>query len=255
MSTNPTVLLVDDDPELLRLLSMRLHAAGFNARTALSGEQALAFIGASRPQVVITDLRMEGLDGMTLFHRIHQMDPDLPVIVLTAHGTIPDAVDATRRGVFGFLTKPYEAPELIALVKRAIARFTLDQLNEYLQKLMSQDIAAQQAEIKRLQHLDPIGASDRLKLACLLSLENASWEDLVQARTLLDELEPLFGDPGTRLYVRLLQRAVMLETACQREKQRIAELEEMLSRIKGNDPDLMQGSQTTALPQSENQTK
>jgi FixJ family two-component response regulator len=250
MTTSPTVLLVDDDPELLRLLSMRLHAAGFNVETALGGEQALTLISVSRPQVVITDLRMEGLDGMTLFHRIHQLDPDLPVIVLTAHGTIPDAVDATRRGVFGFLTKPYEAPELIALIKRAIARFTLDQLNEYLQKL-GQDIAAQSAEIKRLQHVAPIGASDRLKLAYLLSLENASQEDLEQAKAALDGLEPLFGDPGTRLYVRLLQRTVVLETARRQDRQRTAELEDKLTRIKEQAPDLMPRGLATAKTQSE----
>lgn len=251
MSTNPTVLLVDDDPELLRLLSMRLHAAGFNVKTALSGEQALAFIGVSRPQAVITDLRMEGLDGMTLFHRIHQLDPDLPVIVLTAHGTIPDAVDATRRGVFGFLTKPYEAPELIALVKRGIARFTLDQLSEYIQQLLRQDIAAQQAELKRLQHLAPIGASDRLKLAYLLSLENASLEDLVQAQTLLDGLELLFGDPGTCLYVRLLQRTIKLHTAHKQETQRAEELEETLRRIKELQSGSIQRNQATPPAQSE----
>ena len=253
MSTNPTVLLVDDDPELLRLLSMRLHASGFNVETALSGEQALAFISVSRPQVVITDLRMEGLDGMTLFHRIHQVDPELPVIVLTAHGTIPDAVDATRRGVFGFLTKPYEAPELIALVKRAIARFTLDQLSEYIQTLLREDIAAQQAELKRLQHLAPIGASDRLKLACLLSMETASLDDLTQAQAVLDGLEPLFGDPGTCLYVGLLQRTVMLAIALKQEKQRIDELEEQLRLIKQPEPDTIPGNQ--AVPPARSETK
>jgi two-component system response regulator GlrR len=121
MSNPATVLLVDDDPDLLRLLSMRLHAAGLRVKTASGGAEALAVLGISRPQVVITDLRMDGMDGMTLFDRIHQEDPALPVIVLTAHGTIPDAVEATQRGVFGYVTKPYEAPELIALIKRAIA--------------------------------------------------------------------------------------------------------------------------------------
>jgi FixJ family two-component response regulator len=245
-------LLVDDDPELLRLLSMRLHAAGFNVKTALSGEQALALIGVSRPQVVITDLRMEGLDGMTLFHRIHQLDPDLPVIVLTAHGTIPDAVDATRRGVFGFLTKPYEAPELIALVKRAIARFTLDQLSEYIQHLRCQDVAAQQAELKRLQRLAPIGASDRLKLAYLLSLENASLEDLLHAQKMLDGLELLFGDPGTCLYIRLLQRMVMLETAHKQEEQRTGELEKTHSRSEQPESDL---TQRKTMPPGESEIK
>ena len=251
MSTNPTILLVDDDPELLRLLSMRLHAAGFNAETALSGEQALASLSLSRPQAVITDLRMQGLDGMTLFNRIHQMDPDLPVIVLTAHGTIPDAVDATRRGVFGFLTKPYEAPELIALVKRAIARFTLEQLGAYLGQLQAQDSAARQAEIRRLQHLAPIGASDRLKLACLLSGEGATAEQLAQAQTLLDGLEALFGDPGTRLYVALLQRTVMLEAAREQQQQRTHEPDGRPEPFKDQDPGLEQ--QTSPSTRSERQ--
>jgi two-component system, NtrC family, response regulator GlrR len=121
MSIQATILLVDDDPDLLRLLSIRLQAAKLNVKTAPNASEALALLGVSRPQVVITDLRMDGMDGMTLFDRIHQEDPALPVIVLTAHATIPDAVEATQRGVFGYLTKPYEARELIALVQRAVA--------------------------------------------------------------------------------------------------------------------------------------
>jgi two-component system response regulator GlrR len=117
----PTVLLVDDDADLLRLLSMRLQSAGYQVETAASGEEALGKIAVSRPRAVITDLRMQGMDGMALFQRIHADDSALPVIVLTAHGTIPNAVDATQRGVFGYLTKPFEAKELIALLGRAIA--------------------------------------------------------------------------------------------------------------------------------------
>jgi two-component system response regulator GlrR len=117
---NATVLLVDDDPDLLRLLSMRLQSAGYRVLTAASGEEALARLAVTRPQAVITDLRMEGMDGMSLFQRIHEKDAALPVIVLTAHGTIPDAVEATQRGVFGYLTKPFEAKELIELLSRAI---------------------------------------------------------------------------------------------------------------------------------------
>jgi two-component system, NtrC family, response regulator GlrR len=118
---NPTVLLVDDDPDLLRLLSMRLQSAGYRPAAAGSGEEALAQLAVTRPQAVITDLRMEGMDGMALFQHIHAQDPALPVIVLTAHGTIPDAVEATQRGVFGYLTKPFDAKELVALLERAIA--------------------------------------------------------------------------------------------------------------------------------------
>ena len=114
------VLLVDDDPGLLRLLSMRFEGAGYDVVTASSGGEALTELGLSRPQVIITDLRMEGMDGMALFQHVHSQDPTLPVIVLTAHGTIPDAVQATQEGVFGYLTKPFDARELLALVERAI---------------------------------------------------------------------------------------------------------------------------------------
>lgn len=121
MKAVPSVLLVDDDADLLRLLGIRLQASGFAVKTVASGAEALAVIGIARPSVVVTDLRMPGLDGMALFERIHQADPALPVIVLTAHGTIPDAVAAVQRGVFGYLTKPCEARELVELVKRAMA--------------------------------------------------------------------------------------------------------------------------------------
>ncbi len=120
MSAQPGVLIVDDDADLLRLLAMRLRSAGYRVDTAASGEEALARLAVARPQAVITDLRMEGMDGLALFDRIRAQDPALPVIVLTAHGTIPDAVEATQRGVFGYLTKPFDAGELVGLLKRAI---------------------------------------------------------------------------------------------------------------------------------------
>ena len=115
------LLLVDDDPDLLKLLSIRLKASGYRASTAVSGEQALSMIAAERPDLVITDLRMAGLDGMALFHEIERRHTGLPVIILTAHGTIPDAVAATRQGVFGYITKPYDANELLAQVRRALS--------------------------------------------------------------------------------------------------------------------------------------
>jgi len=114
------ILLVDDDPDLLRLISLRLASAGYRVRTADSGETALAALAVSRPAVVVTDLRMPGIDGMQLFQAIHREHPALPVIILTAHGTIPDAVSATQRGVFGFLTKPFDSQELLQKVAAAI---------------------------------------------------------------------------------------------------------------------------------------
>ncbi|HEY6241752.1 MAG TPA: sigma 54-interacting transcriptional regulator [Burkholderiales bacterium] len=115
-----TILLVDDDPDILKLISLRLSAAGYSVKAADSGEKALAVLAASRPELVITDLKMGGMDGLSLFDEIHKQAPTLPVIVLTAHGTIPDAVAATRRGVFGFQSKPFDGKVLLEQVEQAL---------------------------------------------------------------------------------------------------------------------------------------
>jgi two-component system, NtrC family, response regulator GlrR len=117
---NPKVLLVDDDRDLLQLVAMRLSAAGYGVTAVESGEAALSALSVSRPQVVVTDLRMAGMDGMALFDAIHRDSPSLPVVILTAHGTIPEAVMATRRGVFSFLTKPFEPKVLLETVAEAM---------------------------------------------------------------------------------------------------------------------------------------
>lgn len=115
------VLVVDDDPGLLDLIQMRLEAGGYEVACAASGEEALRRFHEWRPRAVISDLRMDGMDGHALFSRLHAEAPTVPVIILTAHGTIPDAVAATQRGVFGFLTKPFDGQELLARVAEAMA--------------------------------------------------------------------------------------------------------------------------------------
>ena len=122
------ILLVDDDPDLLKLIGLRLSAAGYRVKTAESGEAALAQIAVTRPAVVVTDLRMPGIDGMQLFEQINAQHPTLPVIILTAHGTIPDAVAATQRGVFGFLTKPFDGKRLCATARNALKHQQLSSL-------------------------------------------------------------------------------------------------------------------------------
>jgi two-component system, NtrC family, response regulator GlrR len=115
------ILVVDDDPGLLRLMQLRLEAAGYGVTVADSGERALAQLAVSRPRVVVTDLQMGGMDGIALFEAIRAENPALPVIILTAHGTIPDAVAAVKGGVFGYLTKPFDARALLVEIERALA--------------------------------------------------------------------------------------------------------------------------------------
>jgi two-component system response regulator GlrR len=120
MATRSNILLVDDDVALLKLLAIRLNAAGYAVETAESAEKALVRLDAIKPQLVVTDLRMEGLDGMALYNAIRERYPTLPVIIMTAHGTIPDAVEAINRGVFGYLVKPFDSKTLLKSVEQAL---------------------------------------------------------------------------------------------------------------------------------------
>lgn len=116
----PRVLVVDDDPGLLRLLTIRLRAQKYEVEPAASAADALAAVAKFRPDLVITDLRMAQMDGIALLNELQRRWPSLNVIMLTAHGTIPDAVKATQSGAFAFLTKPVEKEQLLAEVRRAL---------------------------------------------------------------------------------------------------------------------------------------
>lgn len=114
------ILIVDDDPALLRLLALRLHYEGHTVVEADSGAAALATLDHELPHIMITDLRMPGMDGLALFAAVHRRVPLMPVLMLTANGTIPDAVNAMQRGVFGYVTKPFEGTDLMREVNRAL---------------------------------------------------------------------------------------------------------------------------------------
>ncbi|EKN3736796.1 two-component system response regulator GlrR [Yersinia enterocolitica] len=114
------LLLVDDDPSLLKLLGMRLTSEGFNVTTAESGQEALRLLMREKIDLVISDLRMDEMDGMALFAEIQKYQPGMPVIILTAHGSIPDAVAATQQGVFSFLTKPVDRDALYKAIDAAL---------------------------------------------------------------------------------------------------------------------------------------
>lgn len=123
-NTNPEskgkILLVDDDPGLLRLLSIRLRAEGYDVEAVESAHKALAVLHRFRPDLVITDLKMDKMDGIGLLKELQVKSPGLRVIIITAHGTIPDAVTATQSGAFGFLTKPIDKDDLMDAVVRAM---------------------------------------------------------------------------------------------------------------------------------------
>jgi two-component system response regulator GlrR len=121
----PRILVVDNDPATCRLLSIRLGAANYQVECVSSARAALDACVPLRPDLVISDLCMDPMDGLGLLKELKSRWPEMSVIILTAHGTIPAAVQATQCGAFGFLVKPVEKLELLGQVQRAIASTTL----------------------------------------------------------------------------------------------------------------------------------
>ncbi len=142
------VLLVDDDPGVQQVLGALLQQAGHRATTVPSGAAALEALERADFDVVVTDQRMPKMDGLTLLAAIHARWPDLPVVMLTAHGTIPLAVEAMRTGAYDFATKPFDREELLFTIGKAMAtsrhrseqlptrgRSVLDELDATLEKV------------------------------------------------------------------------------------------------------------------------
>jgi two-component system response regulator GlrR len=115
------ILLVDDDPDLLKLVSLRLAASGHAVEAVESAESALNVLGARRVDVLVTDWHLPAMDGLALFEEVHRRYPSLPVIMLTAFGTVPDALEAVSRGVFGYLVKPVDGRDLLAKIEQALS--------------------------------------------------------------------------------------------------------------------------------------
>lgn len=120
MMERAKIHIVDDDQGLRTLMKFRLEAAGYQVILAGGGREALNQIAEEVPELAIVDLKMEGMDGLTLLDRLHNVHADLPVIILTAHGTIDSAVEATRKGAYDYLTKPFDPKDLLRRIERAL---------------------------------------------------------------------------------------------------------------------------------------
>lgn len=137
MSNGARLLLVDDDPSLLRLLTLRLEGEGYQVISADCAETALVLLGKNKVDVVLSDLRMPGLDGMALFDEIAKRHAGLPVVLMTAHGSIPEAVAATQRGVFGFLTKPLNNNDLRDILAQAVHQSHVPSKDEWRTEIIT----------------------------------------------------------------------------------------------------------------------
>jgi two-component system C4-dicarboxylate transport response regulator DctD len=118
----PVVLFIDDEEDLRRSAAQSLDLAGFKVRSLASAEAALEFVTQGFNGVVVTDIRMPAMDGMTLMGRIHEIDPDIPVILATGHGDVQLAVRAMREGAYDFIEKPFTGQHLADVTARALDR-------------------------------------------------------------------------------------------------------------------------------------
>ena len=138
MSDPKTVLIIDDDDSLRRVVEYNLAEDGFRVLTAGEGQTGLQRFQESSVDLVLADVRMPGMDGLEVLTRLKAMQPDLPVIVLTAHGTIDSAVEAMKVGAFDYLTKPFSRDQLHAAVRKALELSALASENRHLRQIVSE---------------------------------------------------------------------------------------------------------------------
>lgn len=160
------ILVVDDDEGLLHLLRMRLSALGFSVTPCTDGRDALAAARRESFDIAITDLRLRAEDGLALTEELLCIQPGLPVIILTAHGSIPNAVEAMQRGAFGYLTKPFDDKELKTTIDKALIQLRMTREIQRLKSLVKElygleNVIARSPAMQRLfQQVAQIADSD-----------------------------------------------------------------------------------------------
>jgi two-component system nitrogen regulation response regulator NtrX len=176
---NERLLIVDDEPGIRDALRQVLEFEGLEVKTAASGGEALTLYPAFRPHLVFLDVKMAGLDGLETLARLRDLDPDAVVVMISGHGTIANAVEATRRGAFDFLEKPLDSDRLLVTVRNALERVELGSENRKLRS----DVEARYAMIGRSPSLEAVretiervGPTDA---RVLITGENGTGKELV----------------------------------------------------------------------------
>jgi two-component system, NtrC family, response regulator GlrR len=157
------ILVVDDDRNLLELARMRLESANYEVATALAEEQAMDSIKEQAFDLAIVDLQLAKQDGISLMQQLHDVNPEIPVIILTAYGTIESAVEAMKKGAYGYLTKPFEARELLFQIEKALENRRLNSEVKRLRGLLEErygfeNIAAKSEKMRKVLELVSRGA-------------------------------------------------------------------------------------------------
>ncbi|CAM3430995.1 C4-dicarboxylate transport transcriptional regulatory protein DctD [Paracoccus nototheniae] len=176
MSRKLKIAIVDDEPDMRESISQWLVLSGFETETFASAEDALKVIGADWPGVVVSDIRMPGMDGMAFLKRLMGLDSNLPVIMITGHGDVPMAVEAMRLGAMDFMEKPFNPDRMTQLAKKATQarRMTLDN------RALRRDLSEGQQVMSKLIGASPV--MDRLR-EDILDLGQADGHVLIDGET------------------------------------------------------------------------
>ncbi|RJE80610.1 sigma-54 dependent transcriptional regulator [Paracoccus sp. JM45] len=176
MSRKLKIAIVDDEPDMRESISQWLVLSGFETETFASAEEALKVIGADWPGVVVSDIRMPGMDGMAFLKRLMGLDSNLPVIMITGHGDVPMAVEAMRLGAMDFMEKPFNPDRMTALAKKAtqMRRMTLDN------RALRRDLSEGQQVMSKLIGASPV--MERLR-EDILDLGQADGHVLIDGET------------------------------------------------------------------------
>lgn len=188
------ILAVDDDANFLELIRIRLEVSGYDVITAPDEDEALVKARDETPDLAIVDLRLVRTDGISLMGRLHAINPYLPIIILTAHGSIESAVEAVKKGAYNFLNKPFDPEELLLQVEKALENRRL------------------QAEVKRLEGL--LEDKYHFKNIIVRSEKMRLIMDLVSRVALTDSTIFITGESGTgkELIARAVHLASMRKT-------------------------------------------
>jgi len=176
------ILVVDDDPGLCTLMKVRLEAAGYAVTLAEGGAEALARASEGIFELAIVDLKMEGMDGISLLEKLLGIYPTLPVIILTAHGSIASAVEATKKGAYDYLTKPFDPQDLLHRLEKALEVHRLKGEVERLRTLVQEryhfeNIVASSEKMQQiLRQVAQIAATD--STVCLYG-ESGTGKELI----------------------------------------------------------------------------
>ncbi|MDH3444098.1 MAG: response regulator, partial [Deltaproteobacteria bacterium] len=171
------ILVLDDDPNIIELVKMRLESAGYEVTGAYNEQEAIDRVKSEPVDLCLLDLMLENQDGITVMENIHAIAPDVPAIILTAHGTIETAVDAMRKGAYSYLTKPFDPRDLLLQIERAQEHRRLN------------------SEIKRLKQL----VEERFDFANIISrsAKMRAVLDVVTRIAKLDSTVHIHGESGT----------------------------------------------------------